>query len=160
MAETRASIAGHPIHVILVVLPLGLWVGGAVCDVVHAATGGAAWATAAFYMIGLGVLGALLAAVPGFIDFVGLTGRAGRLATWHMGLNLLAVALFAVNWAARTPMGTAWIGAGSSIPLALSIVGVVIIAVSGWLGGELVYSERLGVREPEDQRAAQRRRAA
>src|SRR5207248_1906600 len=102
MALSGARLGKHPIHPMLVVIPLGLWVTALVFDVVYAVTGNPSMRTAAFWNIGAGVVGALLAAIPGFVDWYGMTGRAGRLATYHMLLNLGAVALFAVNWLVRT----------------------------------------------------------
>jgi uncharacterized membrane protein len=143
MAETSARIGKHPLHPMLVVLPLGLWIAAVAFDIVYAATGNPVWRTVATWNIAAGIIGALLAAVPGFIDYRELDGRAGRLGTYHMVLNLAAVAIFAINWYVRGRVApdSAW-------PLILSIVGVVGITVSGWLGGELVYVERVGVEEP------------
>jgi uncharacterized membrane protein len=143
MATTPARIGKHPIHPMLVVLPLGLWIAALAFDIVHALGGGPVWRTLAFWNIAGGIIGALLAAVPGFVDYLDLAGRARRIATFHMVLNLGAVALFAVNWYVRTrvPPESSW-------PLALSVVGVIGIIVSGWLGAELVYAERVGVEEP------------
>ena len=143
MATTSAQIGKHPIHPMLVVLPLGLWIAALAFDIVHAATGAAVWRTLAFWNIAAGIIGALLAAIPGFVDYLGLEGRARRIATFHMILNLAAVAVFAVNWYLRTRLP-----ADSSWPLILSVIGVVGVIVSGWLGGELVYAERVGVEEP------------
>jgi uncharacterized membrane protein len=137
----------------LVVLPIGLWVTALVFDIIYAATGRPSMRTAAFWNVGAGVIGALLAAIPGFVDWLSLTGRAARIATYHMLLNLGAVALFAVNWFVRTR-----VDADSPWPLVLSIVGVIGVAVSGWLGGELVYVHRVGVEEDVDVRAAARQR--
>jgi uncharacterized membrane protein len=137
----------------LVVLPLGLWVAALVFDVIYAFTGRPGFRTAAFWNVGAGVVGALLAAIPGFVDWLSLTGRAARLGTYHMVLNLAAVAIFAVNWYVRTRVGS-----DSPWPLVLSIVGVVGVAISGWLGGELVYALRVGVEEEDDRRAAARQR--
>jgi uncharacterized membrane protein len=152
MAETSARLGKHPIHPMLVVLPLGLWIAALAFDIVHVVTGNPLWRALAFWNIGAGILGALLAAVPGFVDYLGLQGRARRIATFHMFLNLGAVALFAVNWYIRTRVpGDSW------WPLALSIVGVAGVLISGWLGGELVYVERVGVAEPRRQDERYRR---
>ena len=142
MAETPARIGKHPIHPTLVVLPLGLWIAALAFDIAYAVTGNPLWRTIAFWNIGAGVIGALLAAVPGFVDYLDLDGRARRLGTYHMILNLAAVALFAVNWYVRTRVAP-----DSLWPLALSILGVVGVIISGWIGGELVYVERVGVTE-------------
>jgi len=154
MALSGARLGKHPIHPMLVVIPLGLWVTALVFDIVYAVTGNSSMRMAAFWNIGAGVVGALLAAIPGFVDWYGMTGRAGRLATYHMLLNLGAVAVFAVNWFVRTRVGP-----DSPWPLILSVVGVIGVGISGWLGGELVYVERVGVEEEEDRRAKGRRAA-
>jgi uncharacterized membrane protein len=143
MATTPARVGKHPIHPMLVVLPIGLWIAALVFDIVHAVSGNPLWRTLAFWNIAAGIIGALLAAVPGFVDYLDLEGRARRIATFHMVLNLGAVALFAVNWYIRTRVAP-----DSWWPLALSVIGVVGIGISGWLGGELVYAERVGVEEP------------
>lgn len=143
MATTPARVGKHPIHPMLVVLPLGLWIAALAFDIVHAVSGGPIWRTLAFWNIAAGIIGALLAAVPGFVDYLDLQGRARRIATFHMILNLGAVAVFAVNWYVRTRVAP-----DSWWPLGLSVIGVVGIMVSGWLGGELVYAERVGVEEP------------
>ena len=153
MGLTSARVGKHPIHPMLIVLPLGLWVAALVFDVIYAFTGRPGFRTAAFWNVGAGVVGALLAAIPGFVDWLSLTGRAARLGTYHMVLNLAAVAVFAVNWFVRTRVGS-----DSPWPLVLSIVGVVGVAISGWLGGELVYVHRVGVEEEDDRRAAARQR--
>ena len=144
MAQTPARIGKHPIHPMLVVLPLGLWIAALAFDIVFAVTGNPLWRTLAFWNIAAGIIGALLAAIPGFVDYFDMEGRARRIATYHMILNLAAVVLFAVNWYIRTR-----VAADSWWPLALSIIGVVGVIVSGWLGGEMVYVERVGVEEAQ-----------
>jgi uncharacterized membrane protein len=141
MIDTR--IAKHPLHPILVVVPLGLWIAALAFDVVEGVTANPMWRTLAFWNIVGGIIGALAAAIPGFLDYLGLRGRPRRLGTWHMLLNLGAVALFAANAVVRTR-----VGAESWWPLTLSAVGVAAVLVSGWLGGEMVYVERVGVEEP------------
>lgn len=150
MARTRARIARHPIHPMLVVFPIGLWVTALVFDVVHAFTGNPLWRTLAFWNLVGGIMGALAAAVPGLIDYTEMKGRARRIANWHMALNLGVTALFVVNVLLRTTWGSRFIDGHSWIPLGLSVIGNGVLAVSGWLGGEMVYVERVGVEEPRD----------
>ena len=142
--STPASVKGHPIHPMLVTLPIGLWVFSFVADIVFAAGwGGPVWKVVALYTIAGGVVGALLAAVPGFIDFLSIRDRrVGRIALTHMVLNLLAVALFAVSFYLRivSPLG--------SLPVLVSLAGLIVVGISGWLGGELVYVHQMGVGKP------------
>ncbi|HEU5322627.1 MAG TPA: DUF2231 domain-containing protein [Methylomirabilota bacterium] len=77
-----------------------------------------------------------------------------------MALNLGAVVLFAVNLLLRTPWGRALTGDDASLPLLLSIAGVAVVGVSGWLGGEMVYVERVGVEEAGARAAEEARRRA
>jgi uncharacterized membrane protein len=142
--STPASVKGHPIHPMLVALPIGLWVFSLVCDIVfHAGWGGPTWKVVASYTIAAGVVGALLAAVPGFIDFLSIRDRrVGRTALTHMVLNLLAVALFAISFGIRIPHPL------DALPAVISAVGIVAVLVSGWLVGELVYVHQMGVNKP------------
>jgi len=160
MAQTRARISRHPIHPMLVVFPIGLWGAAVVFDIVHAFTGNPLWRSLAFWNILGGIVGALAAAVPGMIDYSEMQGRARRIANWHMALNFGITALFAVNLLLRTEWGTRFISADSWIPLGLSVVGNAVLGVSGWLGGEMVYVERVGVEDKREPRQEDRRRAA
>jgi uncharacterized membrane protein len=159
--ETPASIARHPIHPMLVALPLGLLVGALVFDLVHLASGNPIWAEVAFWNLAAGLMGGVAAAVPGIVDYRSLRGDAWRIATWHLIVNVSALVLAAVNWALRTQAGASLIGDGSRFPHVLSMATVIVLGVGGWLGGHLVYVHRVGVetREPsssavDDQRAA------
>ena len=139
-----ASIKKHPIHPMLVALPIGLWVFALVCDVVRAAGGPASWGTVAMYCVAGGIVGALLAAVPGFIDYFSIDeSEMKRIANLHLVVNLGAVALFAINLWFRFRF------AESYVPLILSILGVLAIGLGGWLGGEMVYVKGMGVEAVE-----------
>jgi len=151
--STPANVKGHPIHAMLVPIPIGLWLFALVADAVYLARGSSEWLTAGFYAMGVGVLGALLAAVPGLVDLVSLRpGPTRRIGIWHMVVNLAAVGVFAVNFFMR------WRTANHSGPVLLTALGVVLIGVSGWLGGEMVYVGGVGVSEPA--RDASLRRAS
>jgi uncharacterized membrane protein len=143
--QTKASIARHPVHTMLVPVPIGLFTAALVFDLLHVGTGRPSWGLVAFWVIAAGLVGALLAAVPGLIDFTGLRGPARRIATWHLVMNLTLVGLFAVNLWLRTGSGS-----GLGVPVTLTIVGVALMFASGWLGGELVYRHRVGVEEASE----------
>src|SRR5215831_4724683 len=101
--NTPASIRRHPVHPMLIAFPIGLWVFSLVCDVMYfAGPGNLFWENLAFYSMAGGIIGALLAAVPGFIDYLSLTDRTlKKIATTHMVLNLTMVALFIFNLGLR-----------------------------------------------------------
>ena len=142
--EARARIAGHPIHPILIPLPIGLWVFSLVADIVYRAGGPPVWDDVAFYTLGGGIVGALLAAVPGFVDFSALhRSRARQLATVHMALNLTIVVLQAVSFWLRTEVLP-----GAASPFVLSLISVTMLGVSGWIGGEMVYGQGVAI-DPE-----------
>lgn len=137
-----ASIAKHPIHPILVTIPIGLWIFALVGDLIFTFGGGnPVWKDVATYSICGGIVGALLAAVPGLIDLLSLTDpRVKKIAVWHMVINLVVVGLFAYNW---------WIRHDAlpeaKPPVVLSALGVVLLLISGWLGGEMVYVHGVAV---------------
>jgi uncharacterized membrane protein len=91
---TPASIGRHPIHPMLVVFPFALWSTAVLFDILGMTTGDGVYRAVAFYNIGAGIVGGLAAAVPGFIDYWSLRGRAARIGTWHAVLNVAALALF------------------------------------------------------------------
>ena len=141
---TRASIAGHPVHVMLVNIPIGLWVFSLICDFAYVVTDDARWAVTAYFTLGGGVVGALAAAVPGLIDLLGLRDpRAVRVGMYHLVLNLGIVAVQAVNFWLRMEDG----GDVAVLPRALSIVAVATLVISGWLGWHLVHV--FGVTQPD-----------
>jgi uncharacterized membrane protein len=140
-----ASLKKHPIHPMLVGLPIGLWVFALVCDVMHAATGNTVWQTVAIYCIGGGIVGAVVAALPGLIDYFSIDEAAmKRIANFHLVLNLGAVVIFAMNLWLRFRLP-----AESYVPLGMSLVGVLAIGIGGWLGGEMVYVKGMAVEAVE-----------
>ena len=129
----------------LVVFPFALWTTAVVFDVIGLVTGNSTYRAVAFYNIGAGILGAVAAAVPGFVDYLALRGRATRVGTWHALLNVTALLLFTLSWLGRTRWGAGKIGLESWIPELLAFVGLALIIPSGWLGGSLVYKHGVGV---------------
>jgi len=138
-----ASIRNHPIHPMLVAFPIALWIFSLICDFIyHAGPHNVFWKGVSFYTMVAGVVGALLAAVPGFIDYLSLRDRrVKRIATTHMTLNLIVVALFLFNLGIRYNASPD----NEFFGVVLSVIAIAILAVSGWLGGSLVYVHGVAV---------------
>ncbi|HEY9446402.1 MAG TPA: DUF2231 domain-containing protein [Burkholderiales bacterium] len=144
--RTPASIAKHPIHPMLVPIPIGLWIFSLVCDLTFLLGSGASlWYTLAFYTMIGGLIGAVLAAIPGFIDMLSLAGLRRRIALTHMTLNLVIVALYAANIGMRINGAE-----NSTLPIILSVIAIAMLLVSGWLGGHMVYVYRVAVDAGDD----------
>ncbi len=145
--RTPASIFEHPIHPMLIVFPIGLWIFSLVCDLIRlAGASSEAWATVAFFSMAGGFIGALCAAIPGFIDLLYYKGGAPpvkKIALTHMAINLTAVVLYAINIWLRASRPS--LDANMNLPVLLSIIGVALIFVSGWLGGQMVHVYGVGV---------------
>ena len=140
-----ASIKKHPVHPMLVGFPIGLWVFALVCDVMRAVGGNPVWQTVAIYCIATGIVGAIVAAAPGLIDYFSIDEAAmKKIANLHLALNLGAVVIFAINLWLRFRLP-----AVSYLPLGMSIVGVLAIGIGGWLGGEMVYVKGMAVEAVE-----------
>jgi uncharacterized membrane protein len=146
--RSTAQIAGHPIHPLLIPFPIVSFIGAMVTDIVWLTTSEAGWATASSWLLGIGLVMALLAAAAGFTDYLG-DDRVRKIgaATRHMIANIVVVTLEAVNLAIRLVGGAEQVG---SIGIWLSVAAVALLAYSGWLGGELVYRHRVGVQETRD----------
>ena len=93
--RTPASIAGHPIHPMLVPIAIGCFVFSFVSDLICIAGGDPAlWNPLAYYTMIGGILGALAAALPGLVDYLSLpAGDIKKTATLHMAINLAVVAI-------------------------------------------------------------------
>jgi uncharacterized membrane protein len=126
----------------LIVFPLGLLATAVIFDILYLIFGNRLLPTASYYMIAAGVLGGLLAAIFGFIDWLALPNgsRAKNIGLWHGLGNVLIVGLFAVSWLLR---GNNVDFVPDSLALILSFAGTALALVTAWIGGELVY--RLGV---------------
>jgi uncharacterized membrane protein len=139
--ESRVKLLGHPVHPMLIVFPLGLLATAVAFDIVALAQNDSSWYHLSFWMIAAGIIGGLLAAVFGLIDWTAIPSgtRAKQIGLLHGGSNVVVVLLFIASWFMRR--------AGDEIPstgaLVLSFIAVVIALFGGWLGGELV--DRLGV---------------
>lgn len=144
--STPASVARHPIHPILVALPIGLWVFSVVADLCFQfGWGRTVWKDVAFYTLGGGIVGGILAAIPGFIDFLSITDAATRrTGIVHLVANVAALVIFAASFWLR------WVDTVGFLPTALSIFALVALGIGGWFGGELVFVHNMGVTPPRE----------
>jgi len=140
--ESKVKVFGHPIHPMLIVFPLGLLVMALVFDVLYLATQQTTFTLVAFYDIAAGIIGGLIAAVFGFLDWLAIPGgtRAKRIGLLHGIGNVVVVSLFAISWLIRLNDPNRIPGTSGFL---LALLAVLLGTVTGWLGGELV--DRLGV---------------
>lgn len=146
--RTPASIARHPIHPMLVPIPIGLWIFSLVADLFQAGgSANPAWPTVALYCMGGGIVGALVAALPGLVDLLSLPPGPRSTAIKHMAINLTVVVLYVINFWMRLqspgdPGKLVW----------LSIIALGLLVISGWLGGKMVYEYAVAVDTPDSAR--------
>ncbi|HKR58129.1 MAG TPA: DUF2231 domain-containing protein [Pyrinomonadaceae bacterium] len=149
---SKASIAGHPVHPMLVPFPLALWTTSFAVDVLFYFHRGGTLPIISKFMLAAGCIGAALAAVPGIIDWLSIKHReTKRIADWHGRLNIIALLVFAASLYLRMKMGgAALVNYGLKIPFLISFLGVILICISGWLGGKLAFEHGVGVKPQHD----------
>ena len=142
-----ASVGGHPIHPMIIPFPIGLWVFSLIADLIYLWRGNPVWRDwIAFYALLGGIIGAALAAVFGIVDWLSIQDReVKKVADWHARLNVIALLIFAASFYLRTTGGLRMLGGSYTIPLLLSVLGVILISISGYLGGELVFRHGVAV---------------
>lgn len=139
---------GHPLHPALVAVPIGAWIASFVFDVASHLVDDPGFLTqGSRWLIGVGVLGALAAAMVGFLDLFAIpTGtRVFRIGLLHMSINLAVTVAYIVDFLIRGGSATGPVGWG---PLVLSALALAALGVSGYLGGELAY--HYGVRVADE----------
>ncbi|MEV4479687.1 DUF2231 domain-containing protein [Micromonospora coxensis] len=140
--ESRLKVLGHPVHPMLVMFPVALLVTGTLLDVVDTVGGPDFLGEVAYWNITIGLVGGLLAAAAGTFDLLAIPAgtRAKRVALTHAAANVAVILLFAAVWVVRLNAESR--AAGGAL-IAIEMVGLALLGVSAWLGGELV--DRLGV---------------
>jgi uncharacterized membrane protein len=143
--RSRARLLGHAIHPMLIVFPIGLLTTAVIFDVIQMATNNPKWGEVAFYMISAGLIGGAVSAVFGVIDWLGIPRgtRAKRIGLFHGFGNAFVLLLFGMSWFSRmdAPSQT------TPLTIGLGVLGVVLLLVTGWLGGELIARLSVSVDE-------------
>jgi nitrite reductase/ring-hydroxylating ferredoxin subunit/uncharacterized membrane protein len=142
--RSTAQVKGHPLHPILIAFPVAFGAAAPAFDIVGVlADWPTVWAAGA-YLAAAAVVGGVVAGVPGFIDYLYTVppgSSAKKRATWHMGVNLSALALIALGWVFRDA-GSLRPGVGTIL---LEVAGLGVMTCGGWMGGTLVYRNQIGV---------------
>jgi uncharacterized membrane protein len=142
--ESRIKVLGHPLHPMLIVLPLGLLSMAVIFDIVQLLSRNNTFSIVAYWNIAAGVITGLLAAAVGLRDWVAIPGgtRAKAVGALHGTGNLIVVVLFAISWWMRRD-NVDYVP--DTLAFFLSLVAFGIAGFTGWLGGELVYRLRVAV---------------
>lgn len=141
--RSTASVAGHPIHPMLVTIPIACFVGTLLTDIAYWRTAEMTWANFSTWLVTVGVIVGILAAIAGLTDFLGSRRIRAQPTAWlHMAGNLVVLVLSFFNMLIHTR--DAWT---SVVPtgLILSALVVIILLFTGWLGWALVYRHHVGV---------------
>ena len=143
--HARARFLGHSVHQMLVVFPLGLLATAVVFDLIHLVSDSQVMAAVSYWMMAAGLVGGLLAAPFGLVDWLGIPSgtRAKRIGAMHGGGNVLVMLLFALSFFMRDTDYAPQLG-----QMIWSFAGAGLALVTAWLGGELV--DRLGVGVDDD----------
>jgi len=141
--ESKAKILGHPAHQMLIPFPFGLLATAVIFDIIYLVWGNPTMATVAYWMIIAGIIGGLVAAPFGLIDYLAIPqGTRARTVGLVHGLgNLVVLLLFAGSWLLRRDAPDA----PDTFALVLSFAGFLLAGLTGWLGGELVDRHAVGV---------------
>ena len=149
---SKASIGGHPVHPMLLPFPLALWSTSFIADLLYLFFRNPSLELVAKFTLAAGLIGGVAAAIPGIIDWLAIKEReVKKIADWHARLNIIALLIFAASLYLRMNRGgAALVGHHLKIPFGLSLLGVILISISGWLGGDLAYKHGVGVAPQHD----------
>lgn len=138
-----AQIAGHPIHPMLVPIPIAAFVGALLTDIAYVASAEIMWANFSSWLLLVGVIFGVIAAIAGLIDFLGNRLVRALPPAWpHLIGNAVVLILAIVNLMIHMRDGWTSVWPGG---LALSAITVLILSVTGWLGWAMVYRRGVGV---------------
>jgi uncharacterized membrane protein len=152
--KSTAAIGDHPLHPMIIPFPVAFLVGAPIADLAFIGTGDGFWARAAIWLIGAGIVMALVAAVAGFTDFFSDARiRSLNDAWYHMIGNLVAVVLALINFYLRYAQGAEAAVKPWGVVLSLIVVGILLF--TGWKGWEMVYRHHVAVLDAPGQTSSE-----
>ena len=140
--KSHAAVASHPLHAMLIPFPFAFLVGSVFFDAIGLLGKLPAFWLVGHYMLAAGIVMALVAAIPGIIDYattVPPRSSAKKRAATHGLTNSFAVALFATAWFTRSG------GDPDLMAFVLEVAGAAVLSSGAWMGGTLVYRNQIGV---------------
>jgi nitrite reductase/ring-hydroxylating ferredoxin subunit/uncharacterized membrane protein len=141
--RSKAHFKSHPLHPILVAFPIAFFIGAFVFDALSLVRDNASFWQTGNYLAIAGIAGALLAAIPGAIDYfysIPPKSSAKKRGTQHAVINLVNVFLFVYAVYYRNSGN-----ASPTMVLAMEGAGIVLLSIAGWMGGTLVHRNQIGV---------------
>jgi uncharacterized membrane protein len=146
--QSKVTIYGHPVHPMLIVLPLGLLPASVFADVFHHIIENPTWGSVSFWLMVAGVLTGLAAGAVGFVDWKSLPigTRARRVGAIHGLTNVVALVVFLASLLLRFGDPSR----PSPFATSVGVIGLFIAVLGGWLGGELVFRLGVGVHQAEE----------
>ena len=147
--ESRAKLLGHPIHQMLIPFPFGLLATAVIFDIVYLLWGNVTMTTVSYWMIFAGIIGAIIAAPFGLIDWLAIprNTRAKTIGAIHGLGNVVVLLLFIGSCWLRYSQVDTFAYVPTTTALVLSFCGFALAGMTGWLGGELVDRLTVGVDE-------------
>lgn len=140
--ESRAALFGHPLHPMMIHFPVAALIALIAADFAYLYTGDVFWARAGLWLAGVGAFGGWLASLAGAIDLFTVPRIRCLITGWcHALLAIMLLSLASLNWLLRVDAVDAIYPWG----LYLSLLSGALIAVTGWLGGQLVFEHAVGV---------------
>jgi uncharacterized membrane protein len=148
--ESKIKVMDHPLHPILVHLPIGLLIISVISDTVGLISGRGIWEDLALWDIVFGLSAMAIASIPGLIDYrrLPMNPEAARLATFHVMFNMAAFVTFTLSlvWRLTLLHGLDWSSMIRPVgPYIVSLIGMIFLLVSAFLGGQLVFKHGIGV---------------
>lgn len=144
--KSKAAIGGHPIHPMLIPFPIAFLTGAIVFDILSRVRVSEPLYTTAYHCLVAGLIMGVLAAIAGAVDFryaIPADTPAKNKATYHLIVNGLGLVLFSLSLFMRPSFVDR-----NTISMLPAYAGAILLGIGGWLGGSLVYDEKVGINEP------------
>lgn len=147
--HTAVAIARHPIHPMVVPFPIAFLLAVVATDLAYLFSGDVFWARVSLWLTGGGAWLGIVAGLIGTLELMIIRDIRHRAAGWsHFVMAVMLLAVGFINWLSRLDDPPGAIIAGG---MYLSLLGAWLVAMAGWLGGELVFEHHVGLGKHQDE---------